>query len=60
MKRLALGVSDSGSRQVVEWDDRESVPKQFYRDGRVFDVVMTMSTEHIALVSGWKSAAQFN
>jgi hypothetical protein len=59
VKRLALGVSSSGSRQVVEWDDREAVPKQFYRAGRVFEVVMTMSTEHVAMASGWKSAAQF-
>lgn len=55
-KRLALGLTPLGARRVIEWDDREPPPKQFYRDGRVFTVVMTMSVEHVTVAGKWKSA----
>jgi hypothetical protein len=57
VKRLALGVSESGARQTVEWDDRAPAPKEFYHAGRVYRVVMTASVEHVDLAAEWKSAA---
>lgn len=57
MKRLMLGVTDSGKRGVVEWNDNgEPVQKQFYQNGIIYRTVMTMSVEHVELAAEWKSA----
>lgn len=55
-QRIALGVSLGNRWDTVEWDDQERPPTTFVRGGRIYEVVMTASVEHVDIQTAWPAA----